>query len=768
MGDAASALRQLGGIGAQTALKLARIGIVAPRDFLFHLPYKYQDRTRVTPIGALTAGDDALIVGGVESANVRHYGRRRSLVVRIADNSAALTVRFFHFSAAQHRQFNRGAWMRCYGEARANGGAMEMIHPEYRLYPQRPADDEIVERALTAVYPATEGVSANALRRWVGAALARELDASSDNLRECLPEELRAKFGLMPLVEALGIVHTPPPDADTGALLAGLHPAQRRLALEELLAHHLALSRLRAALKSHNAPKFDAIDASQGDKWQRLRDSLGFALTDAQVRAVGEIRADLKTDSPMMRLLQGDVGSGKTVVAAAAALCAIDSGYQVALMAPTELLCEQHRRTFDKWFAPLAIAVESLTGKMRSKPRAQTLARIESGAAQLIIGTHALFQQQVEFNNLGLLIIDEQHRFGVDQRLALRNKAGARGDDGADQSSDHPSNDNKVSDNKTSDNKSSDKKIGNKKHGASSSASNSASNDAKNSADNNATNNATKNALIPHQLIMSATPIPRSLAMIFYADLDVSNIDQMPPGRKPVHTVALPNTRRDEIIARIRDICADDQQAYWVCPLIEESDKLQAQAATEAFALLSAQLPQLHIALIHGRMKSADKEEVMRKFHDGEIDLLVATTVIEVGVDVPRASLMVIENAERLGLAQLHQLRGRVGRGAAQANCVLLYQPPLGATARERIGVLRETCDGFVIANKDLQQRGPGEVLGTRQTGIQQMKVADLARDRALLPVIESIAAELHANHPQAIDALIERWINVRQSYGEV
>ena len=732
------------------AAKLARIGIAGPRDLLFHLPFRYQDRTRIARIGELELGKDAVVLGQVELADIE-YRRRRSLLVIVSDQTSSMILRFFHFSAAQQRAFQRGAWIKCYGEVRQGRQSWEMVHPEYRLYSERPPD--AAEAALTPVYPGTEGVSAGLLRKLV----AQVLDNELGKLRECLPAEVREKFQLPPIQDALQTVHRPPPDADTEALLAGTHPAQRRLATEELLAHHLALSRFRQKHKTRRAPVFNGggggtvksagtvntggdgagntgrtgttVNGAGRDSWRKLQTRLGFQLTAAQRRVIGEVLADLQTAAPAMRLIQGDVGCGKTVVAAAAALRAIDSGYQAALMAPTELLSEQHRRTFGDWFAPLNLSVEWLGGRMPAAARAQALQRIASGDARLVIGTHALFQEKVAFHRLGLMIIDEQHRFGVDQRLALRNKAGG---DGSDSTGDGDS-----------------KNAGRGRNGD---------------------GESTVARHAPHQLIMSATPIPRSLAMIFYADLDISNIDQMPPGRKPVQTVALPNSRRADVAQRIRRVCRDRQQAYWVCPLIEESDKLQAQAATETFDALTAQLPELRIELIHGRMKSADKEAIMRRFHGGDIDLLVATTVIEVGVDVPAASLMIIENAERLGLAQLHQLRGRVGRGAQQAACVLMYQPPLGANAKQRLGILRDTGDGFVIAGKDLELRGPGELLGTKQTGLQQMKVADLARDRELLPTIEAIAKALraHADGAAAADAIIRRWVSARESYAEV
>lgn len=747
-GDFATAWKEFGGVPTRLATQLKRLGINHPRDLLFHLPYRYQDRTHITRIANLQVGKEALVLGQIEQVHLNYAGRR-SLSVRIADfalgstdptnrttnltaTSASLTLRFFHFREAQHRAFraavspygltSKGGWIKCYGEIRrARNGQLEIAHPEYRLYPERPQD--IAEKTLTPVYPVTTGLGSATLSKLIQRALTTQLT----DLPEFLPPDLREKFNLLPLAEALKFVHQPPPKTDTDTLLAGTHPTQQRLALEELLAHHLALARLREKHRTRTAPAFPAPPAVR-DNWQHLKTQLGFTLTNAQQRVTREILQDLQTETPALRLLQGDVGSGKTVVAAAAALRAIDAGYQAALMAPTELLSEQHRKTFSAWFAKLnfsnkneigesAAAVEWLAGKMPAAARKRALARIQNGEARLIIGTHALFQQQVKFHKLGLLIIDEQHRFGVDQRLALRNKAES----------------------------------------------------------GEATPTTTPDAPhspppAPHQLIMSATPIPRSLAMIFYADLDVSRLDELPPTRRPVQTVVLPNTRRGEVAARVRAVCrAKPQgQAYWVCPLIDESENLQAQAATETYAALQKLFSDIRVALIHGRMKTDEKEEVMRRFHRGEVDLLVATTVIEVGVDVPRASLMVIENAERLGLAQLHQLRGRVGRGARQSTCVLMYQPPLGQNARTRLATLRNTNDGFKIAEQDLRQRGAGELLGTRQTGLQQMHIADLARDHALLPRIEPIARHLNAHHPQAARAIIQRWLSRRESYGEV
>lgn len=566
-----------------------------------------------------------------------------------------------------------------------------MVHPEYRVTERQP--EMPVEQTLTPVYPATEGVGPNIVRRLV----TQSLKLALPGLVEYLPDHLRDQFMLMPIRDAILTVHQPPPEADTESLTSFRHPAQQRLALEEMAAHHLALYQLKQQRNTQTAP----LLASPSRSWTALEPKLGFMLTRAQQRVIGEVTDDLTKTQPALRMIQGDVGSGKTVVAAAAALQAIDAGYQVAIMAPTELLAEQHRKSFSQWFGIIGIEVQWLTGKMSASARRDALEKIVSGKAQMVVGTHALFQEQVEFFRLGLIIVDEQHRFGVDQRLALRNKG-------------------------------------------------------------------SKQDFVPHQLIMSATPIPRSLAMVFYADLDVSSIDELPPGRKQVTTIVLPETRRTEIAERIHHVCQQGQQIYWVCPLIEESDKLQAQAATETWQTLQDMLPDLKVELVHGRMKSTEKDAVMQRFRDGKCDLLVATTVIEVGVDVPNANLMIIENAERLGLAQLHQLRGRVGRGADQANCVLLYKPPLGRLAKERLALLRDSNDGFEIAQKDLEQRGPGEMLGTRQTGLQQLRIADLGRDVALFPVVEKIAQQIRTHHPQVVQPLINRWIRQNDIYANV
>lgn len=684
-------MTQLRGIGERVAQSLQRLGIVTVQDVLFHLPLRYQDRTRVTAIGALRAGDEVVIEGEVQLAEIA-FGRRRALLVRVSDGTGSLTLRLFHFSTQQQRAFERGRRVRCFGEVRRGPATLELVHPEYRFVIA--GAEEGAEETLTPIYPTTEGVGQATLRRLTDAAL---LLLHAGALTEWLPDDVLRMLKMPVLDTALRLLHRPPPEVDLAALCTGRHPAQQRLAFEELLAQHLSLRRLRERMKRHRAPML----RGDGTLSSALAAALPFRLTRAQRRVIDEVRADLAEDHPMLRLVQGDVGSGKTVVAALCALGAIEAGYQVALMAPTELLAEQHLKNFAHWLTPLNVAVGWLGGKSRGRARQQALEALSAGATQLMVGTHALFQDDVRFNNLGLVIVDEQHRFGVHQRMALRNK-GQAGDS-------HP-----------------------------------------------------------HQLIMTATPIPRTLAMTAYADLDTSVIDELPPGRSPVTTVALPDTRRGEVLQRVESVCAGGGQAYWVCTLIEESETLQAQAAEETAQQLAAALPQLRVALVHGRMKAAVKEGVMAAFNAAAIDLLVATTVIEVGVDVPNASLMIVENPERLGLAQLHQLRGRVGRGAAQSHCVLLYKPPLSDNARERLAILRETNDGFEVARRDLELRGPGEVLGTRQSGMLQLKVADLLRDQALIPQVQRVAAELFSRYPGHVDPLIRRWLGEAPRYGTV
>ena len=688
-GDAA--LKTLPGVGPAVASKLAARGLQRVQDLWLHLPRQYEDRTRLTSIRSLQPGVAAQVEGRVEAVE-RGFRYRPMLRVAIADASGAtLALRFFHFRSQQVNQFRVGVRVRAYGTPRPGQHGLEIVHPSYRVL----AEDEAGELgdALDPVYPAIEGLGPATLRRLVGLALDR---LPGDEALELLPPALlRQGTGTLPtLREALLILHRPPRDADVAALLAGTHPAQRRLALEELLAHHLSLRRQRIALQSFSAPAL----VDDGGLVARLQASLPFALTGAQQRVFAQIRADLGRAAPMLRLVQGDVGSGKTVVAALAALLAIGSGRQAALMAPTELLAEQHLANLRAWLEPLGLRVAWLAGKVTGRARNAVLADAASGAAQLVVGTHALMQEGVAFRDLALAIVDEQHRFGVHQRLALRDKGAAAG-------------------------------------------------------------------VVPHQLVMTATPIPRTLAMAAYADLDVSAIDELPPGRTPVQTVVLGAGRRPELIERIRAACAEGRQAYWVCTIIDESDEIVAQAAQTTWEQLTAALPGLRVGFVHGRMKAGQKQATMLAFKAGELDLLVATTVIEVGVDVPNASLMIIENAERLGLSQLHQLRGRVGRGSRASSCVLLYQPPLSQMARERLDTMRSTSDGFLIAEKDLELRGPGELLGTRQTGLVGFRIADLARDADLLPQAQGIADALLQAAPAVADQLVERWIGGAARY---
>jgi ATP-dependent DNA helicase RecG len=676
-------LRDLRGVGPRLEAILEQFGIHRVEDLLFHLPLRYEDRTRVDPIGGLIPGVRVQIEGTVEhSAIVR--GRRTMLVVMLADGTGRLTLRFFHFRAAQKKQLSRGTRLRCYGEVRAGFNGLEMVHPSYRRILRE--QDEALPDRLTPVYPSTEGLGQANWISLTDQALAL-LGAGRLQLDELLPAGLRGDLRIPSLVSALTTIHRPPPGADVAALVERRHPAQQRLALEELLAHNLSMQRMHRRQRAFPAP----VMAEAGLPEAEFQRGLPFELTQAQGRVVREIQQDLARPHPMQRLVQGDVGSGKTVVAAIAALRAIGNDHQVAIMAPTELLAEQHLRSFSDWFEPLGIRPTWLSSKVTGKARNEALRAIAEGAP-LVIGTHALMQEGVRFARLGLAIVDEQHRFGVHQRLALLDKAGA-------------------------------------------------------------------DAPHAHQLIMTATPIPRTLAMTAYAGLETSVIDELPPGRKPVTTVVVSNERRGEVISRVASACAEGRQAYWVCTLIEESDAIEAQAAAEVANELGSRLTGISIGLVHGRMKPAEKQETMARFKQGELHLLVATTVIEVGVDVPNASLMIIENAERLGLAQLHQLRGRVGRGGQEASCVLLYSPPIGHLARERLNILRETCDGFRIAEKDLELRGPGEVLGTRQTGMLQFRVADLARDSHLLNRIPQVAEQLLAENEGLVDRLIRRWI---------
>jgi ATP-dependent DNA helicase RecG len=681
----------LRGAGPRVAERLTAIGVCSVQDLLFHLPYRYQDRTRVTPMGTLRAGQEVVVQGEIRGTRV-NVGRRRSLLCQVADRSGAITMRLFHFSTSQQHALRTGLTLRCFGEVRRGPAGLEMVHPQYQVAAgEEPAP---LEDRLTPIYSTTEGVGQVLLRRLTDQAL--DL-LGRGGVEDLLPEDVLQRFRFPTLAQALVSVHRPEPDISLERLNSEGHPGAQRLAFEELVAQQLALKRLRRALDRKPAPAI----TPPGILRNRFLEALPFQLTAAQKRVVDEIARDMARPHPMHRLVQGDVGSGKTVVAALAALAALEAGYQVAVMAPTEILAEQHLHSFRSWLAPLGLEVAWLSGRQSAATRRRVRQGIAAREHALVVGTHALFQDDTHFAQLGLVVVDEQHRFGVDQRLSLRNKGASE-------------------------------------------------------------------AGLPHQLIMTATPIPRTLAMAAYADLDTSVIDELPPGRTPVETAVVPETRRAEVVARVHAACSAGQQAYWVCTLIDESDALEAQAAEDTRDELAAALPDLEIALVHGRMKAAEKESVMARFKAGAIQLLVATTVIEVGVDVPNASLMIIENAERLGLSQLHQLRGRVGRGALRSVCVMLYRPPLGNNARARLEVMRGTVDGFQVAQRDLELRGPGEVLGTRQTGLLKLRVADLVRDRTLVPRAAAAADMIMSSHPQRVAPLIRRWVGARVDYGGV
>lgn len=678
----------LKGVGPSMATKLEKVGLHSIQDLLFHLPLRYEDRTRITTIRDCVPGIFTNIIGEITNNQIIQ-GKRRMMLVTINDGTGIVNLRFFHFSAAQRNNLAVGMNIRCYGEINRGARSLEIVHPEYKPLDQ---DQPLtpVEETLTPVYSTTDGLRQISLRNLTEQALKRLVRG---DIEELLPSEMvHENYSLK---QALALIHRPPPDTSVILLEQGRHPAQLRLIKEELIAHNLSMLKLRQNSDVHQAISL-SVDTELN---HRFLSALPFSPTNAQSRVVSEIRRDLAKDMPMMRLVQGDVGSGKTLVAALAAITAISQNMQVALMAPTEILAEQHAINFQHWFQPLGITVGWLAGKTKAKARNTALEQLVKGEIQLLVGTHALFQEQVNFKNLALIIIDEQHRFGVHQRLSLREKGAFDGN-------------------------------------------------------------------YPHQLIMTATPIPRTLAMTAYADLDTSVIDELPPGRTPITTVALPDSRREDVISRIHQSCLNDKrQAYWVCTLIEESEVLQCQAAEDAAIYLQESLPELAIGLVHGRMKAVEKQEVMERFKQGELHLLVATTVIEVGVDVPNASLMVIENPERLGLAQLHQLRGRVGRGSVASHCVLMYKSPLSKTATKRLAVLRESNDGFVIAQKDLEIRGPGELLGTKQTGLADLKIADLIRDADLIPQIQQTAYLLWKQHPEQAIKLINRWLANKEHY---
>lgn len=684
--------QRLTGVGQRIAEHLARLGIDHVQDVLFHLPFRYQDRTRIYPIAHITPGNHVVIEGEIVSISLPRGGRTR-LLCRLEDQTGRVHLRFFYINKMQIKSLQKGMRLRCFGEVRLGMYGLEMIHPEYRV-----ASEQIitpVEQYLTPIYPTTEGISQLMWRKLTTQAL--QLLSHGGMLQDILPSTVLQQLHFPTLREALQFVHRPPADAPLEMLLERKHVAQKRLVFEELLAHRLSLLNLKKLFQVQQAIPL----VENNSLTHQFLQSLSFQLTSAQQRVIQEIYQDLNQAHPMLRLVQGDVGSGKTAVAALAVLRAIEQNCQAAILAPTELLVEQHYQNFQKWFEPLGIQVVRLSGQIKTNIRQKVLSEIATGQAQVIVGTQAIFQKGVEFFKLALIVVDEQHRFGVQQRALLREKG--------------------IHEN-----------------------------------------------YYPHQLIMTATPIPRTLAMSVYADLDCSIIDELPPGRTPVVTRVISTERRDEVLTRIREACLAGRQAYWVCTLIEESEALQCQAAEETAATLQTAFPELKVALLHGRMKSVEKEQIMQAFKNGEIHLLVATTVIEVGVDVPKASLMVIENAERLGLAQLHQLRGRVGRGAIESHCILLYQPPIAQYAKERLAVMRETTDGFKIAQRDLELRGPGEVLGTRQAGDISLRMADLVRDSDLFPAVQQAAAILQQNHSDLITPLIKRWLRDSEKYGQV
>ncbi len=680
-------LTSLSGVGAAIAEKLSRIGIQNVQDLLFHLPMRYEDRTRITPISDIRPESFATIEGYVQHTEVQ-FGRRPILSVTLSDGTSKIMLKFFNFNAGMKNSLATGVRVKAFGEIKRGRYMAEIHHPEYQII--RNNQPLALAETLTPIYSTTEGLKQASLRKMTEQALAV---LQNVQVAELLPELYNPHQ--YSLKDALALLHRPPPSVSAEVLEKGEHPAQKRLIFEELLAHNLAMQQLRLGVKQQYAEPL----SYKTDLKQRFLESLPFQPTNAQKRVTEDIERDLAQPSPMMRLVQGDVGSGKTLVAALAALTAIDNGKQVALMAPTEILAEQHANNFANWLRPFGIEVGWLAGKVKGKARNAQLEAIKNGDVQMIIGTHALFQESVEFHDLALIIIDEQHRFGVHQRLTLREK-GAKAD------------------------------------------------------------------YYPHQLIMTATPIPRTLAMTVYADLDTSIIDELPPGRTPIKTVVISEDRRPEIVQRVYQACKNEKrQAYWVCTLIDESEVLEAQAAAAIAEDLQRALPDLRIGLVHGRMKPQEKQEIMAEFKAANIDLLVATTVIEVGVDVPNASLMIIENSERLGLAQLHQLRGRVGRGATASHCVLMYKPPLGKISSKRLQVMRDSQDGFYIAEKDLEIRGTGEILGTKQTGSAEFKVANLMRDRKIIPLVQRYAKQIIVENPPLAEALIKRWLNEKAEY---
>ncbi|MFV5264311.1 ATP-dependent DNA helicase RecG [Acinetobacter courvalinii] len=680
-----TSVQQLQGVGAAAATLLEKLHIFSTDDLLFHLPRDYEDRSTIIPMNQLVVGRSYLLEGEVRSVDFPP-GKKKSLAALVQDDFGKVTLRFYHIYKGLTDRIKMGQRLRIFGEVRVGARGLELYHPEIQVIQQHTA---LPKTQLTAIYPSTEGLTQPKLREYVRQALIHH----SDDLPELLPSKYSNGYELK---EALHYIHEPPTDANMLQLNQGSHPAQQRLIFEELVAHQISLLTRRAYIRQISAPRFSSSKVLA----KTLLEGLPFQMTNAQKRVSKEILQDLKQDQPMLRLVQGDVGAGKTLVAAVAACHALEADWQVALMAPTEILAEQHYLNFKRWFEPLGIQVAWLSGKQKGKARTQAEQQIKEGHAQLIVGTHALFQDTVGFSKLGLVIIDEQHRFGVDQRLALRNK-------GADQ-------------------------------------------------------------FTPHQLVMTATPIPRTLAMSAYGDLDTSIIDELPPGRTPIQTVTIPLERREQVLQRIASNCREGKQAYWVCTLVEQSETLDAQAAEATYQEIKERFPDINIGLVHGKMKADEKQAVMQAFKDNQSQLLIATTVIEVGVDVPNASIMVIENAERLGLSQLHQLRGRVGRGATASFCALLYKTPLSQNGQERLSILRESNDGFVIAEKDLEIRGPGELLGTKQTGDMGFRVARLERDDHLLTQAHYVAEQILKDYPQHAEGLLKRWLPEAPRYAYV
>ena len=680
-----TSIQKLQGVGAAAATLLEKLHIFSTDDLLFHLPRDYEDRSTIIPMNQLVVGRSYLLEGEVRSVDFPP-GKKKSLAALLQDDFGKVTLRVYHIYKGLTDRIKMGQQLRIFGEVRVGARGLEMYHPEIQVIQQH---TPLPKTQLTAIYPSTEGLTQPKLREYVRQALQHH----SDDLAELLPSKYSNGYELK---QALEYIHEPPVDANMQQLNQGLHPAQQRLIFEELVAHQISLLTRRAYIRQIAAPRFDSSKVLA----KALLDGLPFQMTKAQKRVSKEILQDLKQDQPMLRLVQGDVGAGKTLVAAVAACHALEADWQVALMAPTEILAEQHYLNFKRWFEPLGIQVAWLSGKQKGKARTLAEQQIKEGHAQLIVGTHALFQDTVGFSKLGLVIIDEQHRFGVDQRLALRNK-------GADQ-------------------------------------------------------------FTPHQLVMTATPIPRTLAMSAYGDLDTSIIDELPPGRTPIQTVTIPLDRREQVLQRIASNCREGKQAYWVCTLVEQSETLDAQAAEATYQEIKERFPDINIGLVHGKMKADEKQAVMQAFKDNQLQLLIATTVIEVGVDVPNASIMIIENAERLGLSQLHQLRGRVGRGATASFCALLYKVPLSQNGQERLSILRESNDGFVIAEKDLEIRGPGELLGTKQTGDMGFRVARLERDDHLLTQAHYVAEQILRDYPQHADGLLKRWLPEAPRYAYV